>query len=565
MKSYEPWIRSRYHILLEEFGDKKFTKQQALKVLFERGKPLQNLNEFFAILEQDGLIEKIKSNKIFYYKLKKLRDRNVKITKDELFRILKTAADYIRGGTDYRMLLILVFYKALSDKWKEKVEEFLKQNINKEDAFILANNEYYILYDEESDELYTWDEAIKDKTNLVKRFIESLNKISELNNQLRDISFLVDKIGFTSFLSNEDNYHIFVDLVELFNKIDFSKSENDLIGDAYEWILGYFAPTLAKQGEIYTPREVIKLMVRILDIKPNSSVLDPACGSGAMLIEAYNYVNDKKKLGKTLFLQAQERNNTMVSLAKINLLMHGIMNFEIYEGDSLTNPRFEQADYVIANPPWNLDGYDESKLNVEGLKEIYHYGFPPKQSADWLWIQLMLYYAKDKVAVVLDNGALFRSAREQKIRAKVVDDDKIEAIILLPDKLFYNTGAPGIIIILNHHKSDERKNKILFINASKEHEKHPEVRKLNRLSDKNIEKIVNVYREFKEIEGFSRIVDLDEIRKNDYNLNVTLYVYPEEEEEQIDVMKEWHELRKIEEEVDKIEEKIEGYLEELGY
>jgi len=141
----------------------------------------------------------------------------------------------------------------------------------------------------------------------------------------------------------------------------------------------------------------------------------------------------------------------------------------------------------------------------------------------------------------------------------------LEAVILLPEKLFYNTGAPGAVLVFNKNKPEERKNKILFINASELYEQHPEVRKLNRLGDEHINKIVEAYKEFKEVEGFSRIVDIEEIKENDYNLNVSLYVYPEEEMEEIDVAKEWEELERINLELGKIEEKLEGYLRELGY
>jgi len=176
----------------------------------------------------------------------------------------------------------------------------------------------------------------------------------------------------------------------------------------------------------------------------------------------------------------------------------------------------------------------------------------------------MIASAKDdcgKVGIVIDNGCLFRGGKEKSIRARILEEkDLIECVILLPEKLFYNTGAPGAIIIFNKNKPEERKNKVLFINASQEYEQHPEVRKLNRLGDEHIEKIAEAYQEFREIEGFSRIVSPDEIKENDFNLNVTLYVFPIEEVEEIDVGREWEELRKIETKIVRIEKKIEEYL-----
>jgi len=179
-----------------------------------------------------------------------------------------------------------------------------------------------------------------------------------------------------------------------------------------------------------------------------------------------------------------------------------------------------------------------------------------------------------RIGVVIDNGCLFRGGKERAIRASILEDDLIECIILLPEKLFYNTGAPGAIIIFNRNKRKDlsasktrqagREGKVLFINASPEYEQHPEVRKLNRLGDQHIAKIAKAYKEFNNIKGFSRAVSPEEIKNNDYNLNVTLYVFPEEEVEEIDIEKEWKDLGKIQNEIAVIEKKIEGYLEKIG-
>jgi len=169
-----------------------------------------------------------------------------------------------------------------------------------------------------------------------------------------------------------------------------------------------------------------------------------------------------------------------------------------------------------------------------------------------------------RVGIVIDNGVLFRGGVEAKIREKVLKDDLIECVILLPEKLFYNTGAPGTILVLNKAKPADREGKVLFINASQEYEKHPEVRKLNRLSKENIKKIADVYRSFKEVEGFSKVVSQDELAAEKYNLNVTLYVFPEEEYEDIDIKKEWTDLEKMESEIHEVEKRIREHLEELG-
>jgi type I restriction enzyme M protein len=223
---------------------------------------------------------------------------------------------------------------------------------------------------------------------------------------------------------------------------------------------------------------------------------------------------------------------------------------------------------VIANPPWNQDGYDESNLGEPAVRRIYtslvENGFTPKSSADWAWVQLMAYFAKRKVGVVLDQGALFRGGKEKNIRKAAIEKDLIEAIILLPEKLFYNTGAPGIILILNKNKPEGRKGKIIFINASKEFEDHPEIRRLNRLGANNINKIVEAYRKFEDIEDFARVVSIEEIRKNDWNLNVSSYVHPKEEAEEIDLAIELEKYEKIEAEEKEAVSKVINYVREIA-
>jgi type I restriction enzyme M protein len=267
----------------------------------------------------------------------------------------------------------------------------------------------------------------------------------------------------------------------------------------------------------------------------------------------------------------------MAAIAKMNLVLHGITSdTKIYVGDSLENPKFLEEVrkhdntpvYVLANPPWNQDGYSETRLGKPELHKIYTYGYPPENTADWLWIQLMIHTSTRKVAVVIDQGSLFRGGREREIRRKIVEEDEdtdlVEAVILLPEKLFYNTGAPGVIIVFNKSKPEERKRKVIFINASNEYKPHPEVRRLNILGEDNIEKIVKAYREYIEIPRFSKIATIEEIRKNDYNLNVTLYVTPLGEIERIDILKEYEELKRIEEERSQLLEKIEYIMSELS-
>ncbi|MFZ1320263.1 MAG: class I SAM-dependent DNA methyltransferase [Ignavibacteria bacterium] len=500
------------------------------------------------------------------------------LDRSDLESLLKEAADLIRTKVDYSFILLLLFYKKLSDKWHNDYEKAFKESVEiyhltKEEAKKNAEDRTY--HDFIIPEEFLWDNIRKNPDKLAEYFSKAMKALSEKNPAYRDV---FENFDFAQFVGNRENQEILNQLVELFSINSLEKASPDVLGDSYEWLIRKFAPQKAKEGEVYTPREVIKLLVRILEPKPNESIYDPALGSAGMLIESHNYVEDKYSddEAKKLFLFGQEANYKTRSIAKMNLYLHGIKNGIPEYGDSLLYPKFKEDgriqkfDIVIGNPPWNLDGYGEDTIKKGELwKERFNeYGFSPDQSADWLWISHMWASAKDengRVGVIIDNGALFRGGKEKSIREKFLNDDNIECVILLPEKLFYNTPANGAVMILNKKKRPELKNKIVFINASEEFTKHPEVRRLNSLSDENIEKIVSAFKGSKSEKGFYRIVDLKEIKENDSNLNVSLYVYAEAETVDIDVRKEWEELKSIDKEIGLIEIKIEKYLNDLKY
>jgi type I restriction enzyme M protein len=590
-----PWVREYALILYDEFKDGEFTAEDAQKALTKTGRRIENIYKLLSPLLKEGLLQRVGeiNGKTLYRFV--IGGGNVTKTpgRDDLISLLKSAADNIRAAVPYESILLLLFYKVVSDKWSSMVSMYKRKGYTDEQAYTIANEYYLKLYDENSKSLLTWDEVTKN-SQTIQNIEPALLRIVELNStdegiSLEELRMVIDRVGFSALANNEDLRQVLVNLVELFNKYDFSMIDYDVIGDAYQWILSYFAPTKAKEGETYTPREVIRLMVRLMDPENNNTIVDPACGSAAMLIEAYNYVKAKlggrpyiltdeeyiepyneKKESPALKLYGQDRNELMVAIAKMNLLLHGIKtDAKIFLGDSLTNPKFLKelgdlgADYVIANPPWNQDGYGEDKLGKPELRRIYKYGYPPNNTADWAWIQLMLYTARRKAVVVIDQGALFRGGKEGEVRSKIINEDLVEAVILLPEKLFYNTQAPGAILVFNKGKPQERRGKILFINASNEYKPHPEVRKLNILGEDNIDKITKTYRGFTEIPGFSRIVPIEEVRKYDYNLNVTLYVTPIGEEESIDLVSEWEELKRIEHERQELMNKVNHIMNEI--
>jgi len=572
------WIMRRYDILWDSFDGSTFRFEDAAKLLMDKNKDAwEQVPVFLSELRKAGLLlveSDVRDARQKLYRLKSLEKTiEEKLGRGDIDALLKRAADLIRTRVDYKFILILLFMKRISDKWEMEYEEAYKEaladGLTEEQAKAEAKREEYHLFN--LPEEFLWKNLRKNVSGLTEQFSKALKAIAERNPELKDV---VDSVDFVQFASSRENAETLRQLVELFSEKKLNHVSADVLGDAYEWILKYFAPTKAKEGEIYTPREVIRLLIEVLDPKPLESVYDPACGSGGMLISAFKYVEEKEGVeeAQKLFLYGQEVNQRTIALAKMNMYIHDIRDAHLEFGDTFLYPKFKEGDdikrfsVVVANPPWNQDGYNEEVLKKgEFWKKRFPYGYVPRQTADWAWIQHMMASAEDdgsRVGIVIDNGCLFRGGKEKSIRLTVLSEknDFVECVILLPPKLFYNTGAPGAILIFNKHKPEERKRKVLFINASEEFEQHPDVRKLNILRDKNITKIVDAYRDFNEDEGFSRIVFLDEIKRNDYNLNVTLYVMPIEEREEIDIAKEYSELKELEKERQGVSEELEKYV-----
>ncbi len=587
------WLERQYAVLLESFGSREFRFPEAAKVLEESSQiPENQAKVVLAELRKSGVIKVRKDPtdaRKRIYRLVSPQKRiqqalfpetagphKTALTRGELEALLKRAADLIRTRVDYYYILVLLFYKRICDKWKAEFEqarqEALQDGFSPKEAEIEARQAAY--HDFDIPEEFLWDNLRKDLEHLPENLSHAFKAMAERNPELRVI---FENVDFLQFTQSYENSEILRQLFELFSSYSLKQTSPDILGDAYEWIIRYFAPQKAKEGEILTPREVIRLMVEMLDPQPGESVYDPACGSGGMLILAYKHVEEKygREAADKLFLYGQEGSLKITAIAKMNLYIHDIRNAIIQHGDSLLYPKFKegnklkQFDVLLTNPPWSQKGYgDKTIKKAEFQRERFRFGKAPDRYADWLWIQHLLASAKPstgRIAVVIDNGALFRSGREKAIRKGVLENDLLETVLLLPEKLFYNTGAPGAILVFRKNKPKERQGKVLFINASREFESHPTIRKLNRLGDAHIQKIVKAYKNFREEEGFSRVVTLEEIRENDYNLNVTLYVYPIEEEEEIDIPAEWKAIREINQELKEVEEKLRGFLEELEY
>jgi type I restriction enzyme M protein len=486
------------------------------------------------------------------------------LTQQQLETWLWKAADILRGAVKPERyggcILPLLFFKRLSDvyqdEYKEALGKYKSEKVAKE-SFV------HKLADIPRDCL--WDDVRKETKNVGGNLNGVLGEIARAN---PDLDGVINRTDFNK--PEEIPTDRLVKLIEHFSQKNLGNKRvpADVLGNAYEYLLKQFneeAP--ARAGEFYTPREVVKVMVEILDPSEGAEIYDPCAGTGGMLIVSHYHLLSKKKEPKKLFLYGQEINAETCAIARMNVILHGL-EAEIRQGDTLADPKFLEGnslrkfDAVLANPMWNQDGY-RALMENDRLGR-FSYGVASASSADWGWIQHMLASLKPngKMGVVLDQGVLFRGGAEAKIRQKVVDDDLVECVVALPEKLFYNTGAPGCLIFLNKKKPEDRRNRILFVHAASGFER---LKNMNRLRNEDAEKIVLTYRKFLSVLKYAETVTVDRIRADDYNLSVSRYVDVSEEEEPIDVSQVWNEVKALESERHTIESTLSSYLRELGY
>lgn len=494
----------------------------------------------------------------------------MKTTKDQIKTAVWGACDSFRGSMDsskYKdYILSLLFVKYLSDTYKEtlkKLEEEYKDNPTMLQRR-LQREKFHLSKESTFDYLFAHKERedIGEKINTALQKIEDDNK-GKLDEIFRNIDFN-DKnlLG-----NNKERHKILKSLLENFanEKLDLSPSKlenQDVIGDAYEFLISEFASDAGKKGgEFFTPSEVSLLLARLVQAKESDTIYDPTCGSGSLLIKA------SKEVGNTNFaIYGQEKNSQTHSLCRMNMFLHRIDDANIKWGDTIINPlhiekeKLKTFDVIVANPPFSLKDWGAEHAENDEYKRFTSYAIPPKTKGDYAFVLHMLasLAPHGRMGVVLPHGVLFRGSSEEKIRRKILENNLLDAVIGLPENLFYGTSIPACILIF---KKDRENQDVFFIDASKDFKKE---KNQNKLTEENITKILTTYQNRQEIEKYAHIATMKEIRENDYNLNIPRYVDTFEKEEEVDISSTLEKIAKLDEEIAKTQKKMDGYLKEMG-
>jgi type I restriction enzyme M protein len=486
------------------------------------------------------------------------------------------ACDTFRGVVDPSIykdyVLTLLFLKYISDVWQDHYDDYKKkygdkpaliEEMMKNERFVLPRDaSFYALYE------HRFEAGNGERIDKALHAIEEAN-IRKLQDVFQDISFNSTKLG-----DEAQKNDILRHLLEDFAKPDLNLRPSrvgklDIIGNAYEFLIKNFAATGGKKaGEFYTPPEVSELIAELVEPVEGDEICDPTCGSASLLMKCGKEVHRRFNGSRKYALFGQEAIGSTWALAKMNMFLHGEDNHRIEWGDTIRNPKLldsehtlKHFDVVVANPPFSLEKWGhESAANDKFGR--FRRGLPPQTKGDYAFVLHMIETLKPKtgrMGVVVPHGVLFRGASEAKIRKQLVDDNLLDAVVGLPEKLFFGTGIPAAILIFRRNKADKN---VLFIEASREYK---DGKNQNQLSEDNVAKIVEAYQDRKDKNKYAHLATLQEIKENDYNLNIPRYVDTFEEEQEIDLSAVLAERNRLKAELAQIEAEMGRYLKELGY
>lgn len=509
------------------------------------------------------------------------------IKTQDINRTVWQACDTFRGIIDpsqYKdYILTMLFIKYVSDVNKEKRNQYLKKYEGDESRTDRAMSMERFVLPKKSQFDYLYDN--RNESNIGELIDIALSDLEEANREkltsedgsgiFRNISFNSNNLG-----DEKQKNQRLKDLLKDFNRLDLMPShlENkDIIGDAYEYLISNFASDAGKKaGEFYTPSEVSTLLAKLTRSEPGARIYDPTCGSGSLLIKA------AKEVGSDNFsLYGQEANGSTWALAVMNMFLHGFDGAAIRWGDTIRNPKHKEGDSlmkfdtVVANPPFSLDKWGADDAAADKYSRFWR-GVPPKSRGDWAFITHMIEVANEatgKIGVVVPHGVLFRGSSEGKIRQKLIEENLLEAVIGLPANLFFGTGIPAAILIFNKKRklnSNRVQDQVLFIDASTNFHSG---KNQNKLRPEDIKKILEAHDAFLKGETkagvvedkFSYVANSEEIKENDFNLNIPRYVDTFEEEEEIDIPAVQLEIDKLEKELAEVQEEMKKYMKELGF